>query len=283
MNGRIFSIEEFATFDGPGIRMTVFFKGCPLRCSWCHNPESQRGVVEYVRSPAGCLSCGKCLEVAERDEKMQMYLTERSVEVCPKRLVRRCGEDFSVEALCARILANASILRDAGGGVTFSGGEPLAQADFLLACLRALRGRVHTAIQTCGFAEADRFAEAIAHCDYVLYDLKLMATAAHRHYCGVDNHLILKNYESLVASGVPFVTRVPLIPGVTDTAENLSAIAAFVGSLGVKYVELLPYNRMAGSKYVGLLRPFEPGFDEDRSVELHLEIFEKHGIRAKKM
>ena len=135
MNGRVFSIEEFATFDGPGIRMTVFLKGCPLRCSWCHNPESQRAEVEYVRSPNGCLSCGKCLKVAERDEKNALHLTESSLEACPKGLVRRCGEDFTVEALCARILANAEILRDTGGGVTFSGGEPLAQSAFLFDCL----------------------------------------------------------------------------------------------------------------------------------------------------
>ena len=283
MKGRIFSIEEFATFDGPGIRMTVFLKGCPLRCSWCHNPESQRAEVEYARSPNGCLGCGKCLQVAERDAKGALHLSAASVDACPRALVRRCGEDYEVASLCERILANKRILDASGGGVTFSGGEPFAQSGFLFACLEALKGQVHTAIQTCGYTDAVHFAKGLALCDYVLYDLKLMETEAHRRYCGAENGRILENYRTLAASGVPFVTRIPLIPGVTDTVENLTAIAAFVRAQGVDYVELLPYNRMAGSKYAGLLRPFEPGFDEDRPVELHTEIFEDHGIRAKKM
>ena len=283
MTGNIFSVEEFATFDGPGIRMTVFLKGCPLRCSWCHNPESQRHEVEYARSPNGCLGCGKCLERAARDAEGALHLTAASMEACPRALVRRCGEDYEVEALCERIMANAAILNATGGGVTFSGGEPFAQSEFLLACLSALKGRVHTAIQTCGYTDARRFQKGLDLCDYVLYDLKLMDEAEHLRFCGADNGRILENYRTLAASGVPFVTRIPLIPGVTDTAENLSAIAAFVKEQGVDYVELLPYNRMAGSKYTGLLRPFAPGFDEDRPVELHTEIFEKYGICAKKM
>ncbi len=283
MNGRIFSIEEFATFDGPGIRMTVFFKGCPLRCSWCHNPESQRAEVEYVRSPNGCLACGKCLEVGERDAQGDLRLTADSITACPRGLVRRCGEDFTTEELCRRILANASILTATGGGVTFSGGEPLAQSAFLLSCLAALRGRVHTAVQTCGFADAETFGAVLEACDYLLYDLKLIDPALHLRYCHADNARILANYRTLAASGKPFVTRVPLIPGVTDTPENLGAIAALMREVGVSYAELLPYNRMAGSKYGGLLRTFEPGFDEDCPVALHTEIFQKHGIRVKKM
>ena len=283
MKGRIFSIEEFATFDGPGIRMTVFLKGCPLRCSWCHNPERQRAEVEYVRSPSGCLSCGKCLQEARRDSAGALHLTERSMEVCPRSLVRRCGEDYTVEALCERLLANKRILDASGGGVTFSGGEPFVQSEFLMASLKALKGKLHTAVQTCGYTDAKTFLAGISLCDYVLYDLKLMDGAAHRRFCGADNSRILENYRALAASGVPFVTRIPLIPGVTDTVENLTAIAAFVQEQGVDRVELLPYNRMAGSKYTGLLRAFEPGFDEDKAVELHLEIFENYGIRAKKM
>ncbi|MBQ8356398.1 MAG: glycyl-radical enzyme activating protein [Clostridia bacterium] len=283
MTGRIFSIEEFATFDGPGIRMTVFFKGCPLRCSWCHNPESQQMGVEYVRSPNGCLGCGRCLQAAKTAEDGTKHLTAASVEACPRFLVRRCGEDYSTDALCDRILANASILTSTGGGVTFSGGEPLLQAAFLFSCLEVLRGRVHTAIQTCGYADAETFAGVLERCDYVLYDLKLMSPDQHREFCHADNAKILQNYRTLAASGKPFVTRVPLIPGVTDTVENLTAMAAFVREQGVDYVELLPYNRMAGSKYAGLLRPFAPGFDENRPVELHTGIFEKYGIRAKKM
>lgn len=283
MKGRVFSIEEFATFDGPGIRMTVFLKGCPLRCSWCHNPESQRMAVEYARSPNGCLSCGQCLKAAERDEQGGLHLTAASAEACPRNLVRRCGEDYEPEELCERVFANAAILRANGGGVTFSGGEPLMQSAFLLSCLALLKGQVHTAVQTCGYAAAESFERVLALCDYVLYDLKLMSAQRHRKYCHAENTRILGNYRILAASGKPFVTRIPLIPGVTDTQENLSSIAAFVKEQNVNYVELLPYNRMAGSKYTGLLRSFEPGFDESRPVEIHKQIFEKYGIYAKKM
>lgn len=283
MVGRVFSIEEFATFDGPGIRMTVFLKGCPLRCVWCHNPESQRAQVEYVRSPNGCLRCGACEKVAQRGEKNALFLTEDSVAACPRGLVRRCGEDFEPQTLCDRIMANASILNATGGGVTFSGGEPLAQSAFLWECLRLLKGRVHTAVQTCGYAPSDLFEKTLTLCDYVLYDLKLIDPDLHRRYCGTENGPILQNYRTLAASGVPFVTRIPLIPGVTDTAQNLSAIAALMRECGVGHAELLPYNRMAGSKYAGLLRDFSPDYDEDAPVELHEEIFAKHGIRVKKM
>ena len=283
MKGRIFSIEEFATFDGPGIRMTVFLKGCPLRCTWCHNPEGQRLCAEFVRTPNGCIACGACERNAKRLSDGTLLLTEASKNACPKKLVKLCGEDYEAKALCERILSNADILSQAGGGVTFSGGEPLMQYGFLLECLSLLRGRVHRAIQTCGYADGDKFKNVLSECDYVLYDLKLMDKEKHIAFCGVDNSVILKNYEALARSEVPFVTRVPLIAGVTDTEENLCAMAKFVSGLGVRYIEVLPYNRMAGSKYGGLLRKYEPRFDEKREVSLGTDIFAAYGIEAKKM
>lgn len=283
MRGRVFSIEEFATFDGPGIRTTVFLKGCPLRCTWCHNPEGQRLSAEYVRSPNGCLSCGACLALAEKCDDGTLTLTERSKDACPRALIRLCGEEYEASELCDELLENADILCASGGGVTFSGGEPLMQVDFLLECLSILEGRLHRAIQTCGYASREVFSRALKSCEYMLYDLKIMDRAAHIDYCGADNAIIHENYRELVSSGVSFVTRVPLIPSVTDTTENLSAIASFISSLGVKYIELLPYNRAAGSKYGGLLREYEPRFDEKRGVELGIEIFKAYGIEAKKM
>jgi pyruvate formate lyase activating enzyme len=200
-----------------------------------------------------------------------------------KDQIRVCGKYVTEEELLHELLEDEKFYIKSGGGVTFSGGEPFAQSEFLFASLAALKGKLHTAVQTCGYTDSKTFSKGLSLCDYVLYDLKLMDGAAHRHFCGVDNGRILENYRALAASGVPFITRIPLIPGVTDTAENLSAIAAFVREQGVDHVELLPYNRMAGSKYTGLLRAFEPGFDEDKAVELHLEVFENYGIRAKKM
>lgn len=283
MTGKVFSIEEFATFDGPGIRMTVFLKGCPLRCTWCHNPEGQRVAVEYRRSPNGCLDCGACLEMAQILPDGTKSLTEASAQACPRGLVRRCGDSYTPEELCAKILANARLLTMNGGGVTFSGGEPTVQADFLRKCLALLRGRVHRAVQSCGYTDEATFSAILADCDYMLYDLKIIDPALHRRYCGVDNALILRNYRTLAASGLPFVTRIPLIPGVTDTAENLNAIAGLMRGCGVDYAELLPYNRMAGSKYASVLREYDPQFDTERAVTSREDIFARHGIRVKIM
>ena len=283
MTGTVFSIEEFATFDGPGIRMTVFLKGCPLRCTWCHNPEGQRTAAEYRRSPNGCLDCGACLAKAQTLPDGTKSLTEASKAACPRGLVYRCGDSYTPDGLCAKILANARLLAMNGGGVTFSGGEPTVQAEFLRECLSLLRGRVHRAVQTCGYTDEATFSAILADCDYMLYDLKLIDPALHRRYCGTDNALILRNYRSLAASGLPFVTRIPLIPGVTDTAENLSSIAELMRSCGVDYVELLPYNRMAGSKYASVLREYDPQFDTERAVSSREDIFARHAIRVKIM
>lgn len=279
MQGRIFSVEEFSTYDGPGIRMTFFLKGCPLRCSWCHNPEGQQFSTEWVRGQNGCLQCGACVRAAADPNR----LDENSAAACPRRLVRLCGKDLTPEELCAQVRKNAAILNASGGGVTFSGGEPTAQMPFLLACLAGLHGVTHRAVQTAGYVDGTQFSALFDVCDFFLYDLKLMDGALHRRFCGVDNAPILENYRCLAASDVPFITRVPLIPTVTDTRENLTAIARFAAQNGVQTVELLPYNRMAGGKYAGLLRRYAPDFDETvpvRPGDECIEIFSACGLRA---
>ncbi len=279
MDGTVFSIEEFATFDGPGIRMTVFLKGCPLRCSWCHNPEGQNPQIEYIRSPNGCTHCNRCLE-AGKHINGSFILTKESVSACPRNLVRACGEAYSSDRLCEIILKNAVILNKNGGGVTFSGGEPLMQSEFLLECCEKLKQKVHIAIQTAGFAKEEDFARVLKVADYFLYDIKLIDSAKHAHYVGAPNETILRNYESLVRSGVPFITRTPLIPGVTDTEENLRGIASYLHSLGVKEIELLPYNQYAGSKYSWLARDYRPDFDPDALYQYRPEIFADYKIKA---
>ncbi len=278
--GRIFSIEEFSTYDGPGIRMTVFLKGCPLRCMWCHNPEGQHREIEPVRSPNGCLGCGACLEKG-REKTGHPSLVPESCEVCPRGLIRLCGEDYTPNALISILEKNIPLLNMSGGGVTFSGGEPLNQWQFVLECLRGLRGKTHRALQTCGYASSSVFETVLSECDYLLYDLKLMDDAAHRRYTGVSNSVILENYRTLAQSGIPFCTRIPLIPTVNDTAKNLSATAEFMKKNGVGSVELLPYNRMAGGKYLMLGRKYETDFDGDLAPEARREIFESYGIEVK--
>lgn len=278
MNGIVFSVEEFSVYDGPGIRTTVFLKGCPLRCVWCHSPEGQLPQPQIVRSPNGCLHCGACEATAVRKEDGSVVFTPQSITACPRGLLRVCGEEMTPQALCARVGKNAELLSD--GGVTFSGGEPLAQSDFLFSCLRLLRGTLHTAVQTCGFAPEPVFRQALALADLFLFDLKLIDEGQHRRYTGVSNAQILRNFSLLAHSGKPLLVRVPLIPGVTDTPQNLDAIAALLQTHGITYAELLPYNRMAGGKYAMVQRTYAPPFDEDIPVQPHPEIFAAYGVQT---
>lgn len=281
MKGIVFSIEEFSVYDGPGIRSSVFLKGCPLRCTWCHNPEGQRREPEIVRSPNGCIGCNRCIGSAiEREGRL--CFTEQSIKDCPKKLLRVCGEEYDSETLCARLLKNERILNN-GGGVTFSGGEPFSQGEFMLECLSLLKGRLHTAIQTCGYCDEDMFSRALDIADYFLYDLKIADSELHKQYTGVSNEKILKNFARLAKSGKDFTVRIPLIPTVTDTEKNLSDIAKILLDNNVNYVELLPYNKMAGGKYKMLMREYTPNFDTARESEPRKDIFESLGIKVKVM
>ncbi len=249
--GIVFDIREFAVHDGPGIRTTVFLKGCPLACQWCHNPEGQRREPQEMRSPGGSRTAGR--------------------EVAP-------------EELAAILNRQAGILRDNEGGVTFSGGEPLMQAAFVAEVIDRLRlsGGMHVLLDTCGYGSAKDFRRLLERTQLVYYDLKLIDPVVHRHYTGCDNGPILANLQLLAESGVPYVIRVPLVPGVTDTDEALAAIAGRVAGLpGLQEVHLLPYNRAAGAKYAAAGMAFRPEYDESRPVNANTGIFEAQGIKVK--
>lgn len=278
MQGTIFSIEEFSVYDGPGIRTTIFLKGCPLRCSWCHNPEGQRKSKEIVKSPNGCIECGSCIKNAVIKNN-QISFTDQSIKNCPIGLLRVCGEDFEAHELCEKILKNQKVLQN--GGVTFSGGEPFMQSEFLFECLRQLKGKIHTAIQTSGYTDEETFKHSLLLADYFLFDLKLASDESHKKYTGVSNRNILNNFSLLTQSGKDFVVRIPLIPGVTDTDENIMGIIKILKENGVNYAELLPYNKMAGGKYKMLGREYQPDFDEKQTVNIPTEIFDNNNIKFK--
>lgn len=280
MNGKIFSIEEFSIFDGDGIRTTVFLKGCPLRCSWCHSPEGQSPETEYLRSPNGCLQCERCLDAAEKATGTRK-LSTHSVAACPRDLIRICGETYTPETLIQKLSKNFNVLNTNGGGVTFSGGEPLFQSQFLLECLRLLKNKTNRGLQTTGFASPMTFENVLRETDLVLYDLKLFDAALHARYTGVTNENILHNYQTLVQSGVKFITRIPLIPTVTDTEENIEKLCDFMQKQGVSYAELMPYNTMAGAKYKLAGRTYQPDFDSTIPAQTRLDIFENHGVKVK--
>lgn len=252
MTGRIFDVREFTVHDGPGCRMTFFLKGCPLSCRWCHNPEGQHYEKELMVKTVRCTHCGACRRDTESDA---FRLYGRDPAACPNGVLSVAGEDLTPEDVLRRVLPLRDMLRMTEGGVTFSGGEPLFQDTFLKETLDLLHENgIHTAIETSGYASEEVFSEIVLkRCDYVIMDLKLMDDAAHRHYTGVSNVSILKNAQKLKKSGKDFIFRTPLIPGVTDTEENLAAVKAFVEDTRW---ETLPYNTLAGAKYPMLGREF---------------------------
>ncbi len=275
MLGTVFAIEEFSVYDGPGIRTTVFLKGCHMRCQWCHNPESRRFEPEILKNPNGCLHCGRCTA----DEGK---LSEKSILACPMKLIRLCGEAYEPQQLCEKILKNRRILA-CGGGVTFSGGEPLAQADFVSECCDIIGDRLHKALQTAGFCDGHSFEKLLAKVDYVLFDLKIIDNAMHKKYTGVGNDSILSNFETLCKSKKDFCVRIPLIPTVTDTQENIESICRIMQKQGVGYAELMPYNKMAGGKYAMLGKSYSPDFDDTVPCCTRQEIFKKYNIKTKIM
>ncbi len=278
----VFSVEEFSVFDGPGIRTSVFLMGCPMRCEWCHNPEGQGFENFILRSPNGCIKCGNCLTHAIKEGEKVLF-TEESIKNCPNALLRYCAKEYTAEELCAKIEKNISILNSSGGGVTFSGGEPTSSPDFLLECLSILDGKTNRAVQTCGYCAPSVFDKVLDKCDYMLYDIKLVNEALSKRYTGVSSSKILQNFRTLASSGKNFVIRTPLIPGVTDTEENTEDIARLLAQNGVRYIELLPYNKIAGSKYRLAGKVFKPSFDESVPVVIRKEIFAGYGIKAVKI
>ena len=258
LTATIFEVREFCLHDGPGIRTTVFFKGCPLRCAWCHNPEGLSPEPEMLFKSAKCHHCGNCKNGGD----------------CPHGARVPCGRRWTVAELAQEIRVNADILRSSGGGVTFSGGEPLMQAKFLCALADELKTGtvplhpgtgplhsgtvpphlgtvpVHLALETSGYAPEAVYREVVERMDLVFQDLKHPDPAAHKRWTGVDPAPIHANLAWLNASGKPFVARIPLIPGVNDSEEAKEGFARLLeGKSGLLRVELLPYHLTAASKY----------------------------------
>jgi len=279
--GLVFNIQRYSIHDGPGIRTTVFLKGCPLDCWWCHNPEGQEAEPEVVVIEGRCVQCGECrvacpqekgvrnlfLENAEKAPKPHFpekrFLTPFSaepplrctrcgacVEACPTGARQMVGRRMTVAEVMAEVVKDRIFYEESGGGVTFSGGEPLVQPKFLAALLDACRAeKIHTAVDTCGFApQADLLAVA-PRADLFLYDLKSMDEARHRLYTGISNVSILENLQALSRVHKNIWIRVPIIPGVNDNAEQLEALARCAAATsGVRQVNVLPYHEAGAYK-----------------------------------
>lgn len=269
IKGIVFDVKKFSIHDGPGIRTTVFFKGCPLNCWWCHNPESQSPEPELVIRPTRCIECEACLEACEqgaisRDSDgvttdiEKCTLCGACVEVCYAEAREIVGREMTVAQVMAEIERDVPFYDESGGGVTFSGGEPLFQPDFLFALLQACREQeIHTALDTCGFAPWETLDRIRKTVDLFLYDLKLMDDARHRTFTGASNEPIIRNLRALSQRGHDIILRVPVIPGVNDDEEDVHQIGQFAASLpDLRQVDLLPYHHTAAQKYERLHKAY---------------------------
>lgn len=280
--GTIFDIKQFAVFDGPGMRQTVFLKGCPLHCSWCHNPEGQSSRPQLMVSYASCTHCDACKKVCPSPDRCIACGT--CIYVCPLNLRHIVGEYLSSEELERRIRKDADFYKRNGGGVTFSGGEPLFQSTFLIETLKRLSDMNRT-IETSGYTEPEIYKEVYENLDFVIQDIKIFNSEVHKRHIGVDNRNILENARYLRDGDKPFVIRIPLIPGVTDTKENYEEISSFLsGSKSLVRVELLPYLKVAGAKYGMIGRDYDPrDFNPDDVPIVNHKVFEEKNIRSIKL
>lgn len=288
-SGMIFNIQKYSVHDGPGIRTLVFLKGCPLTCRWCSNPESQAFQVELAFNPGRCLGFSQCLRclkacpnqaIGKFDDKPLFNRAvcdscdRPCVEACPAQGLIAYGQRKTVDEVLRQVEQDSIFYARSGGGLTLSGGEPLAQPEFTLALLReARRRRVNTSMETCGQAPWEILRQAAELLDSIMFDIKSMYSAKHKEFTGVPNTRILENFKLLAEHfpSLPIHVRTPVIPGFNDTPEDIRAIAGVVsGHANVDY-ELLPYHRLGTQKYAFLNREAPMGavsLDADRMDQL---------------
>lgn len=297
----ILEIKGNSLDDGPGIRSVVFFKGCPLSCVWCHNPESKRSGVEISFDAGTCIGCGTCRKCCPEQalspdnphyvDRERCDLCFACVEACPSGALSRVGQAMTIEAVLEKILPDKPFFDASGGGVTLSGGEPTLFADYSGRLLAALKKNgIHTLVETCGLFDMDRFMNLIyPFVDTIYYDIKFYDEALHRQHCEAANKKILENFEHLskisAEEGKVLLPRSPLIPGLTDTDDNMRQIAEFLNSLGVNEAALLAYNPLwhektdkIGSDNPCRNDPAMTKFMSENAVERCRKIFERYDI-----
>lgn len=294
MTGLITDIKKFAVHDGPGIRTTVFLKGCPLRCLWCHNPETQAAEPTIVYYKHNCIGCGRCIDACPNDalsmgengieiDRSRCQVCGACVQACPARALERIGREVTVGEVMAEVEKDRPFYENSGGGLTISGGEPLAQPKFVQALLEAAReAGIHTCLDTCGYASWSLYEKVLPLTDLVLFDLKSLDARGHRRGTGRSNSLILQNLDSLTQNGMAVMVRTPVVPDFNDTLEDVGNIADFLTRLeNVPPLELLPFHQMGKAKFERLGMPYPMDGVEPPADELMRELAQtahEHGV-----
>lgn len=282
-SGIVFNIQRYSIHDGPGIRTTVFFKGCPLRCFWCQNPESQRMQPEVFHNQGACTMCGRCVSVCltgasalsqkgSTIDRMKCIGCGKCAEACLNKVRTLVGRYVTVDEVMQEVIRDTKYYRNSGGGVTLSGGDPIAQPEFALSLLKSCKeAGLHTAIDTCGYATWESIEKLLEYTDLVLYDIKCMAPKKHREATGKSNNVILENARR-IAKVKPTRIRVPIIPNFNDSVEEVRAIVHLVKTdLPPLDIDLLPYNKLGENKYERLGRRFVELQQKDEEYMRELE------------
>ena len=295
--GLIFDIKRFAINDGPGIRLTVFFKGCNLSCKWCHNPESMSPKIQKMYTATKCIGAQSCINNCPNNA---LQLTSEGIitdfnscnlcgicaDVCPTNAFEILGEEYTFKTLLTKIEKEEAFFKQSGGGVTFSGGEPLLHANFLIEILKLCGKKgYHRVVDTTAFSNLKTILEVGKNCDLFLIDLKVMDENLHRKYTGVSNKKILSNIKNLSAQGIPIIFRMPLIKNVNTTPNNIAQTAKFINKLegDNKEINLLPYHKIAQQKFtkLGVKNTFIE-FETPNESEINkiIKTFESYNIKA---
>ncbi|QGY48104.1 glycyl-radical enzyme activating protein [Maribellus comscasis] len=293
----IFDIRRYSINDGPGIRITIFMKGCPLRCAWCHNPESQSPKVQKLYTASKCIGAQDCIEVCPENaltltpegiitDGEKCTLCGLCADACPTKAIEMSGKIYETNELLKIIEKERVHIDQSGGGVTFSGGEPTMYADFLIKMLDACGKKgLHRAVDTCGFTKSETLLEVAQRTDLFLFDLKLMDPIKHKKWTGVDNQLILKNLKLLAETGANINIRIPFIKNVNTSEDEVKKMADFISELpGDKpMVNLLPYHNIATGKYQKLEQDYNAGEMDEPSedeIEKATKIFNSFGLKV---
>ena len=285
--GIIFNIQKYSVNDGEGVRTIVFFKGCPLRCQWCSNPESQKMACQVLATAGKCVGCGKCFAVCTAGgvtDPAKCTCCGKCVDVCNAAAREVSGREMSVQEIIDEIEKDRMFYKNSGGGVTLSGGEALMQWRFAASLAEAVKKRfLNLAIETTGYAPFEQAYAVIRFCDTVLYDLKHMDSARHKFYTGVPNKLVLENARRLAALHANIIYRIPLIGGVNDDEANIDAVIDFAKQTNVMDIDLLPYHEFGVAKYqkLGMEYCCNAYTPRDEDIEKIKKKMEAEGINVK--